>query len=85
VIAPVPLPLQLLIEYGQQRGELRCYPDATDLSGMLVNILLLRTVNRPQESPADLAELLLTVMFGAVKPELLLLDPCAQRPFRDLR
>jgi len=76
LIAPVPLPLLLLIEYGQERGELRSYPDATDLSGMLVNILLLRAVNRPEESPADLAELLLTVMFGALKPELLLLDPC---------
>jgi hypothetical protein len=74
-----------LIEYGQERGELRSFPDAIDFSGMLVNLLLIRAVNRPGESPADLAELLLTVMFGALKPELLLVDPCAERPFRDLR
>jgi AcrR family transcriptional regulator len=85
LIAPVPYPLQLLIEYGQQRGELRGYPVAKELAGMVVNILLMRAVNRPTESPADLAELLLTVMFGALKPELLLADPCAERPFRDLR
>jgi AcrR family transcriptional regulator len=85
LIAPVPLPIRLLIEYGQERGELRGYPDATDLSGMLVNMLLIRAVNRPGEPPADLAELLLTVMFGALKPDLLLADPCAERPFRDLR
>jgi AcrR family transcriptional regulator len=85
LIAPVPLPLLLLIEYGQERGELRSFPDAIDFSGMLVNLLLIRAVNRPGESPADLAELLLTVMFGALKPELLLVDPCAERPFRDLR
>jgi AcrR family transcriptional regulator len=85
LIAPVPLPLKLLIEYGQQRGELRGYPEATDLSGMVVTMLLARAVNRPEESPADLAEMLLTVMFGALKPELLLVDPCAERPFRDLR
>ena len=40
---------------------------------------------RPTESPADLTEFLLTVMFGALKPELLIADPIAERPFHDLR
>ncbi|MGI5130597.1 TetR/AcrR family transcriptional regulator [Pseudonocardia sp. CA-107938] len=85
LIAPVPLPITLLIEYGQRRGELRTYPAPSEMSATIVNVLLMRAVNRPTESPADLAELLLTVMFGALKPELLIEDPCAERPFRDLR
>lgn len=85
LLAPVPTPLQLLIEHGQAQGELRAYPPAIELSGFVVNMVLMRAINRPNESPADLAELLLTVMFGALKPELLSADPIGERPFRDLR
>lgn len=85
LIAPVPAPLEMVVEYGQQRGEFRGYPPAREIAAMVVNILLMRAVNRPEERPEDLAELLLTVMFGALKPELLLSESLADRPFRDLR
>lgn len=85
LLAPVPTPLQMLIEHGQAQGVLRPYPPASEMSGFVVNMVLMRAVNRPTESPADLAELLLTVMFGALKPELLSADPIDERPFRDLR
>lgn len=85
VLAPVPAPLQMLIERGQAQGVLRAYPPAVELAGLVVNMVLMRAVNRPTESPADLSELLLTVMFGALKPELLSADPIVERPFRNLR
>lgn len=85
VIAPATTSLRLLIAYGQESGELRCYPPPREMAATMVNLLLMRAVNYPTEPPADLAELLLTVMFGTLKPELLTADPIAERPFRDLR
>jgi AcrR family transcriptional regulator len=78
-LVPMPDALELLIEHGQRTGELRPYPSAKDVSGLLINTVLTRSVNRPDESPETAAELLLTVMFGALQPERLL---GAQRPFR---
>jgi AcrR family transcriptional regulator len=81
-LAPVPTPLRLLIEHGQLTGQLRPFPSALDASGMIVNLLLLRSINRPDE-PADLtAELLLTVLFGMLRPELLADAGNDERPFR---
>ena len=54
------------------------YPSARDLSGLLVNTVLIRNVNRPGESADITAELLLTVMFGTLRPEVLV---GAERPF----
>ena len=81
-LAPVPAPLRKLIEHGQRTGELRPFPSALDASGMIVNLLLLRSINRPDE-PAELtAELLLTVLFGMLRPELLANARTDERPFR---
>jgi AcrR family transcriptional regulator len=81
-LAPVPTPLRKLIEHGQCTGELRPFPSALDVSGMVVNLLLLRSINRPDE-PADVtAELLLTVLFGMLRPELLADAGTEGRPFR---
>jgi hypothetical protein len=78
----VPAPLRILIEHGQHTGQLRPFPSALDVSGMIVNLLLLRSINRKQE-PADVtAELLLTVLFGMLRPELLADAGNDERPFR---
>ena len=50
-LVPMTEALELLIGYGQASGELRPYPSARDLSGLLVNTVLIRNVNRPGESP----------------------------------
>ena len=81
-LVPMTESLELLITYGQGGGELRPYPAARDLGGLLVNTVLIRNVNRPGESPDTIAELLLTVMFGALRPEVLV---SAERPFLAVR
>jgi AcrR family transcriptional regulator len=81
-LAPVPEALRLLITCGQRTGELRTFPSALEVSGMIVNLLLLRSINRPDE-PADVtAELLLTALFGMLRPELVLDAGEGGRPFR---
>ena len=81
-LAPVPTPLRTLIEHGQHTGELRPFPSALDVSGMIVNLLLLRSINRPDEPAEVTAELLLTVLFGMLRPELLANADGDGRPFR---
>ncbi|HYH30462.1 MAG TPA: TetR family transcriptional regulator [Pseudonocardia sp.] len=81
-LAPVPRSLQKLIERGQRTGELRGFPTAPDASGMIVNLLLLRSINRPEELADVTAELLLTVLFGMLRPELLADAGGDARPFR---
>jgi len=78
-LVPMPEALELLIEHGQRTGELRTYPSARDVSGLLIDIVLTRNVNRPEETPDAAAELLLSVMFGVLQPEL---AAGAERPFR---
>ncbi|WP_308194734.1 TetR/AcrR family transcriptional regulator [Pseudonocardia kujensis] len=70
-LAPVPDAILGLLADGQASGELRPYPSALEISGLIVNTLLIRAVNRPHEPPEQTAELLLTVLFGTLKPELL--------------
>jgi AcrR family transcriptional regulator len=84
-LAPVPLPLRLLIERGQSTGELRSYPTAQEVSGMIVNLLLLRSINRPDEPAEVTAELLLTTLFGMLRPEMLANGDGSGRPFREHR
>ncbi|WP_300019485.1 TetR/AcrR family transcriptional regulator [Pseudonocardia sp.] len=81
-VAPVPESVRLLIDHGQRTGELRPFPPATEISGMVVNLLLLRAVNRPREPADRRAEFLLTVLFGTLRPDLLLNGPADCRPFR---
>lgn len=70
ILAPINVALLLLIQHGQATGELRPYPPAAEISGMIVNMLLVRSINRRDEPPAESAELLLTMLFGALRPEL---------------
>ncbi|MFC4946407.1 TetR/AcrR family transcriptional regulator [Pseudonocardia sp. GCM10023141] len=85
VLAPIPDSLRMIIECGQQTGELRTYPGADELSAMTVNILMQRAVNFPDDPPETAAELLLTVVFGSLKPELLMDEDVGERPFRGAR
>ena len=80
-LAPVPDAILGLLQDGQASGELRPYPPALEISGLIVNTLLMRAVNRPHEPPEQTAELLLTVLFGTLKPELLCHAPEDERPF----
>lgn len=71
IVAPVTRPLLELIEHGQVAGELRPYPPAVEISGMIVNLLLVRSINRTAERPEVTADLLLTMLWGALRPDLL--------------
>jgi AcrR family transcriptional regulator len=70
ILAPINVALLILIQHGQATGELRPYPSAAEISGMIVNMLLVRSINRKDEPPAVTTELLLTMLFGALRPEL---------------
>lgn len=70
ILAPVNVALLLLIQHGQATGELRPHPPAAEISGMVVNLLLVRSLNRKDELPAVTADLMLTLLFGALRPEL---------------
>lgn len=82
VLAPVPDVLVGLVERGQATGVLRAYPGAYEISTTLVNLLLLRLLSRRDEPPEHAAELMLTVLFGALRPELLVDAGPDGRPFR---
>lgn len=70
-LAPVPEALRLLIAHGQASGQLRGYPSAAEVSALVVDTLLVRSVDHADEPQDITAELLLTVMFGMVQPALL--------------
>jgi AcrR family transcriptional regulator len=69
-IAPINCPLILLVQRGQATGLLRSYPSAMEISSVIVNLLLVRSINRKDERADITAELLLTVLWGALRPEL---------------
>lgn len=70
-LVPLPDALSGLIVRGQATGELRGYPPAQEIAISVINLLILRCVNCPDESAETTAELLLTVLFGGLRPELL--------------
>uniref|UniRef100_UPI0015F0ABD2 TetR/AcrR family transcriptional regulator n=1 Tax=Pseudonocardia pini TaxID=2758030 RepID=UPI0015F0ABD2 len=78
VLAPIPDTMVGLIADGQESGEYRRYPEAAEVAALAANMVMIRSVNRPHEPPEHAAELLLTVIFGLLKPELL---QDAERPF----
>ena len=82
VLAPVGDVLCTLIVHGQGSGQLRPWPPADELGTMLVDLLLVRAVGRPQDPPEFTAELMLTLLFGALRPELLVDAGPDARPFR---
>jgi AcrR family transcriptional regulator len=81
VLAPVNVALLLLIQHGQATGELRPHPPAAEISGMVVNMLLVRSINREDEQPAVTSDLMLTLLFGALRPELVLARDGAGAPW----
>ena len=82
VVAPVADVAIELISRGQQSGELRSWPPADEVGTMIINLLLLRAVGRPHDPPELIAELMLTLLFGALRPELLADAGPDSRPFR---
>ena len=82
VLAPVGEVIVDLIARGQQSGELRRWPPAAEIGTMLVDLLLVRAVGRPYDPPELTAELMLTLLFGALRPELLAEAGPDGRPFR---
>jgi AcrR family transcriptional regulator len=82
LLAPIPESLRMIIECGQRTGELRTYPTADQLSALIVNVLMERALNCPDDTPEATSELLLTVVFGSLKPELLTDQEVGERPFR---
>ncbi|MDN5918640.1 MAG: TetR/AcrR family transcriptional regulator [Pseudonocardia sp.] len=80
VIAPVAAMVIELVARGQANGDFRPYPPAHDIAGQAVNLLLLRGFTRT-ETPAAGAEVILTMLFGTLKPETLLDTGFTGRPF----
>jgi AcrR family transcriptional regulator len=81
VLAPLPAVLVGLIEHGQRTGELRPWPDAREIGATIVNLLLARIVDRRHEPPEATAELLLTLLFGALRPDIAAEAGPDARPF----
>lgn len=69
--ASVAEPIRGLIEYGQRSGDLRRYPPPVEASEIVVELLLSRSVRHPEEAPEATSEVVLTVLFGMLRPELL--------------
>ncbi len=81
VLAPVPDALIGLLQRGQAQGLLRTYPRASEIGVQITNLLLLRSLTRPNETASDTAELMLTLLFGALRPETLVDAGRDGRPF----
>jgi AcrR family transcriptional regulator len=71
VLAPVPDLLVELIREGQRSGELREFPPSTDLGEHVTFLLFSRCFTRPFETAGESADVILTMLFGAVRPEVL--------------
>jgi AcrR family transcriptional regulator len=72
--APIVETLRLLIAHGQRSGELRGYPPAEQISRLLVDLLLMRCADASETEPGPVADLLLTMLLGALAPHVLLED-----------
>jgi AcrR family transcriptional regulator len=82
VLAPIPDTMVGLIADGQDSGAFRRFPEAAEVAALVSNMLMIRSVNRPHEPPERTTELLLTVIFRLLKPELL---QDVERPFSRAR
>jgi AcrR family transcriptional regulator len=78
-LTPLPEALRRLVECGQELGELHPFPPAAEISAVIVNLLLLRSINR-DERPETTAKLLLKILLGTLRPELVCEQPAAARP-----
>ncbi len=80
-LAPMHEGLTRLIAVGQRDGRFRSYPTAEEMAAQVANVLLLRVLSRPDESPEESAELALTLLFGALRPQVLVDAGTQRRPF----
>ena len=81
---PADTAAQMLVELivrGQAEGSLRPFPPGPDFATQVLNLLLLRVMNRRGESAELTAEIVLTVLFGALRPEVLVEAGREGRPF----
>lgn len=67
-IVPLLTPLTRLVRYGQESGELRPHPSPEDIGSTIVNMVLVRSLNRRSERPEILADLLRTVLLRTMVP-----------------
>jgi AcrR family transcriptional regulator len=74
-LVPLPQTLLLLIQHGQASGQMLPYPPAPEISAMITNLLLVRSLNRKDEPPEVAADLLLTVLFRTLCPDGAAADP----------
>jgi hypothetical protein len=65
-LAPLPAALVRLVRHGQESGELLPEPSAAEIGGSVVNLLLVRSLNRKTEPPAQTARLLRLVLLRTV-------------------
>jgi AcrR family transcriptional regulator len=65
-LAPLPAALILLVEHGQETGVLLPDPTAEEVGAAVVNLLLVRSLNRKREPPAVTARVLRTVLLRTV-------------------
>lgn len=80
-IVPLPEVLVELIGSGQEAGEFRPYPPATEFGPLVANTLLLRQITRPDDAPDTTAEMILTTAFAVLKPGILTASGLTGRPF----
>jgi AcrR family transcriptional regulator len=81
IVAPLAQMLGELIVRGQEEGTLRPFPPGRDFATQVLNLLLLRVMNRRGEAAELTAEIVLTVLFGALRPQTLVEAGTAGRPF----
>lgn len=81
VVVPATAGMCPLLERGQATGELRPFPPGAELANHLMTMLLVRTVNRRAETAAETAEMALTTLFAALRPEDLVAAGPTGRPF----
>lgn len=67
-IVPLLEPLMRLVQHGQCTGELQPDPSAEDISSAVVNLLLVRSLNRKHEPAHVTARLLRTLLFRTMSP-----------------
>ena len=77
----LPAAVAQLVTEAQRTGELRAFPPGPEIGANMMNLLVLRVMNRREESPAATAEVILTLLLGALKPELLVAAGPDARPF----
>jgi AcrR family transcriptional regulator len=79
-IAPLLDVVGRLVRHGQAIGELRSHPSAVEISAVVVNLLLVRSINRTNDPPEATADLLQTILFGALCPERVASGELGNRP-----